>query len=67
MQQSTILEHDADGWWANRRLDDCTILGHGQTKEEALADLERRIADFNEFLKRRRRNAQESRDMAGPI
>jgi hypothetical protein len=60
MKQTAMLEQDADGWWANRRLDDCTILGHGRTKEEALADLEKRVAGFADFLKRTRGKASES-------
>lgn len=52
MQQKATLQQDADGWWANQRLDDCTIWGHGKTEEQALADLERRIAGFLDFLKR---------------
>jgi hypothetical protein len=45
--------------YCHRRLNDCTILGHGRTKEEALDDLEKRVAGFVEFLKRSRQETPE--------
>ncbi len=56
MRQIARFEQDADGWWANRKLGEDNILGHGRTKEEALVDLEHQVAGFLDFLKRTGRN-----------
>ena len=59
VEQVEWFEQDVDGWWANRRLADCIILGHGQTKDEALHDLEFQVAGFENFMKRNRSESAE--------
>jgi hypothetical protein len=55
MKQTPRFEQDGDGWWASRTSGKDNILGHGSTKEEALADLEHQVAGFLVFLKEHRK------------
>ncbi len=52
VKHTAILERDADGWWASRKVGEDNILGHGITEEIALADLEFQVAGFMDFLKK---------------
>jgi hypothetical protein len=54
------FEQDGDGWWANRNFGEDNILGYGDTKEEALVDLDLQVAGFVDFLKRTAKNVAQS-------
>ncbi len=60
MRQAARFEQDADGWWANQKIGEDNILGHGSTKEEALVDLGYQVVGFLDFLKRTGRNVSGS-------
>jgi hypothetical protein len=60
IKRTARLEKEADGWWAIQNLGDDNILGHGSTKEEALADLDHQVTGFVNFLKSTGRNVPES-------